>query len=152
MYKSRKTIWTPLILGTFATVVAITVPSVTVNEGQIWYFPLYQPTWLQNIQLIGSFLWLYFYAWFFDEFTNFKFNDKVYDFVSEQSMWAYLSHYLWIVVVQRIICRPFKLSLFWTIVCNFVFGYSLILLSFILLKWITSKICAKKKKPIKGLK
>ena len=140
----RESVAMPFIVNIIAITVAVTIPTVTENEGFLWFFPLYQPTWLQNVFTIGSFYWVYFYSWLTHGELTSKYNEKVYDFVIGSSMWGYLSHYMWIVLVVQALVRPFKLSLFPAILVNYVFGQLLICLSYILLQKL-SGLCSKKK-------
>jgi hypothetical protein len=50
--------------------IAITIPAVDVNEGQIFYFPLYGPTWMQNMFCLGSFYWINYVPLYMDGHLN----------------------------------------------------------------------------------
>lgn len=140
----RETPWFILMMTIFTFAITINMPTGE-NEGFLWFYPLYTPTWLQNMFVTGGWVWVYFYVWFMDEFGNKKFNVKVYDFCNNVCMWGYLTHYMFIVIIVRTIDRPYKLSLFWAIVANFVGCCCLITGSYVLLEKLFG-LCFKKDK------
>jgi hypothetical protein len=94
-----KTLYAAFILITFSIVVSLTSPTVSKNEGDFYSYPLYEPTWLQCTYTLGSYWWVYLLGWWCQEVSNEKYDDWWYKFLNDCSMWGYLSHYLWIVVV-----------------------------------------------------
>lgn len=122
-------------------VVAVTMPTVTQNEGFLWFYPMYYPFWLQSFYVIGGWYWVYVICFYNSIWTNKKWNEAVFNWVNEVSLWGYLSHYLWIVLVVVCIVRPLNLSLGEAIVLNFSLTLILINLSW----WLMKKLCFKKK-------
>ena len=78
--------------------------------------------------------------------SNEKFDDYWYKTLNISSLWAYLSHYLWIVIVCQICIRPFKLTFINAWFVNFIGAEVLILLSYYLIDYIVGKFGGKKKK------
>jgi len=59
---------------------------------------------------IGSWNWIYVNIWVAIALLNNKFNDYGYKLINGSSMWAYVSHYLIIVMVEKYVVRPAGLS------------------------------------------
>ena len=59
-----------------------------------------------SLHTSGSWLWIYGITWFMAECGNDKFNDVVYDFISGASLYAYVSHYFFILILSVLIIRP----------------------------------------------
>ena len=117
----------------------MSAPFVTVNEGFIWFFPLYAPTWLQNMFTMGSWFWTHFAMLYSDILANDIYSPWVFEHYTGSAMWAYLSHYFWIVLVCQLVTRPFKLNLFSAIAVNFFGSLLLTYFSYFLLLKLFSK-------------
>lgn len=87
---------------------ALFSPSVYHDEGDLFYYPLYNPTWLQCLYTFGSFYLVYLQVWYAKKIYNSKFNEKFYAVFVTGSMWAYLTHYVWIVIFVRWVVLPYK--------------------------------------------
>jgi len=115
---------------------ALDTPTVHKDEGDLYLYPLYVPWWLQCFHTTGSFFFVYWLAWYMKTIANEKFNETIYNTVVGGSMWAYLSHYLWIAVLAQAFVRPLKLD-FWPAAPLLLVGTEiLIILSEKLLKYI----------------
>ena len=79
---------------------SVNTPTVHENEGNPYLYPLYVPWWLQCFHTTGSFFYVYWLSWYMKTMSNEKYNETIYNTVVGGSMWAYLSHYLWICVVS----------------------------------------------------
>lgn len=55
---------------------------------------------------IGSWNWIYVNIWIAIALMNKKFNEYGYKLLNGSSMWAYVSHYLIIVMVEKWVVRP----------------------------------------------
>jgi len=126
-------------MGSFVFLIAFTNPTVTENEGFLFYYPLYEPTWLQDNYVIGSFLWVYYYSWLAVACLNQEFDKYWYKFINGSSMWAYISHYMWIVMICQIFVRPLKLSMGIASLVNLVCSQALIMGSYYLLQKLGKK-------------
>lgn len=78
--------------------------------GALFFYPLYSDYPLQVLHVIGTWLWVFSVVWLMAEFGNFQFNRIVYKFVSGCSLYAYLSHYFFIVVLVVAFVRPYKMA------------------------------------------
>ena len=115
---------------------AVNTPTVHENEGNPYLYPLYVPWWLQCFHTTGSFFYVYWLTWYMKKIANEKFDERIYKWIVGGSMWAYLSHYLWICIVSETITRPLKLD-FWPAAPLILVGTEiLIVLSEISLKYI----------------
>jgi hypothetical protein len=90
--------------------ISITTPSVTTREGFLFYYPIYEPVWLQNSYTLGGYFWIFFYAWLIQNNLNSDFGGTFYKFMNDCSMWAYVSHYMWIVLINHFIVRKYNLT------------------------------------------
>lgn len=122
-----------MIMNLFAFAITVTMP-IANKEGVLFFYPIYTPTWLMNMFVAGSWVWVYFYTWFMDEFGNKHFGQRLYHFCYYSCLWGYLSHYLFIVIIARTIVRPYKLTLLWAIVVNFVGCLCLIIISYLVVE------------------
>ena len=107
---NSKTLLMPLCFMGYGLNLAVDTPTIYKNEGFLFFYPLYIPWWAQNFHTLGSFYYAYFLAWYMKTVSNEKFNTNVYNIIVGGSMWAYLSHYLWIVIVVYYVVRPYKLD------------------------------------------
>lgn len=61
------------------------------------------------------------------EISNDKFNDTFYKYFTGAALWAYLSHYFWIILLSVTIVRPYKLN-FPEAFCIMFFGTFVIII------------------------
>jgi len=59
---------------------------------------------------LGSWNWIYVNIWVAIALLNQKFSDYGYKLINGSSMWAYVSHYLIIVMVEKYVVRPNAIS------------------------------------------
>ena len=141
-----KTILMPLNFMLFGLNLAMCSPTIYHNEGFLFYYPLYTPTWAQCLHSFGSFYYTYFLTWYMKLISNEKFNNKIYDVVVGGSMTAYITHYFWIVVCVNKIVLANKLDFTAGVFVTYVGTEICILLFHFFLEFITSLIKKKKKK------
>lgn len=55
-------------------------------------------------------MWLYFITWTMHYIANKKFNDNAYKYIAGSSLYAYISHYFFIVLWAVFIIRPYQIS------------------------------------------
>ena len=67
-------------------------------------------------------------------FLNKKFSDKIYDLFVNSSMWAYLSHYLWIMIIVHYFCRPLGISFAGHVIFSVIGCEICIVLSYLAIK------------------
>jgi hypothetical protein len=77
--------------------------------------------------------------------SNEKFSDRIYDIVVGGSMYAYITHYFWIVVVVNKVVLPYKLDFTAGVFTTF-FGTEVCILAFhFFTEFVESKLKANKK-------
>ena len=88
----------PFMVVSMSFIIAITIPAIDVNTGDIFNYPLYAFTWVQCFYSIGGWFWIYFWTYFSEVFSNSKFNVPFYMFYNGASMYGYVVHYIFIVL------------------------------------------------------
>ena len=77
-------------------------------------------------------------------FANKKFNDTAYNLLTGSSLYAYVSHYLWIILIAVLIIRPYKIEFIPALFLNIVLTNAIILLSYALFAFLYDLIFPKK--------
>lgn len=72
------------------------------------------------------------------EISNEKFNDYAYDLIVGSSMWAYISHYIFIVISANYFVRPMNLTYSTAIMSNMLITWIGIFASYMILNKIHS--------------
>lgn len=113
MVKARRewgdTMLAPIILISFIFVYSITTPMNHSDMGHLFFYPLYTDYWLQCLHTTGTWIWLYAIIWTMAHIGNEKFNDTIFKYVTGSAMFAYLSHYFYILLISVLIVRPYKI-------------------------------------------
>jgi len=140
MLKKRKeladSIITPLAIGGMILLYSISSPMVYSNMGHLFFYPLYADYTLQCLYTTGTWMWVYMIVWLMAKFANDKFNATVYNFVSGASLYAYVSHYFFILILSVMIIRPYKIG-FIPALFIMIFGTALlILITYLPLNWL----------------
>lgn len=118
-----QTVLAPLSVGGFYILMSFTSPMNHSDTGFLFYYPLYFKYLYQSLHTVGSWQWVYALVWVMKECANQKFNDYAYSVIVESSMWAYISHYFFIVVSANYIVRPWQLSYYPAVFTNMVFTW-----------------------------
>ena len=134
----KDSLWAAASVFIFGICYAISSPIVTEGYGFQFYNP-YQVTWLQNMHVFGTFFWIYFIDWWQRRIANQKFNEYWFDIVVGGSAYALLSHYPWLIIINNILVRPYKLSLISSFVIIYVGSEIIIILQLVLWKFIKQK-------------
>ena len=71
----------------------------------------------------GTWQWVYAMVWVMKEVANEKYSDFAYEVIVGSSMWAYISHYVFIVISANYIVRPLNLSYPTAILINVLFTW-----------------------------
>ena len=98
------TIVAPLSVGGFYILMSMTSPMNHSDTGFLFYYPIYFGYLYQSFYVVGTWQWVYVLVWIMKEIANQKF--KGYDLIVGSSMWAYMSHYFFIVIAANYIVRP----------------------------------------------
>jgi len=132
MVKARReladTIVAPLTIGLFIFLYAVTSPMNYTSMGHLFFYPLYTDYPLQVFHTIGTWIWVYLIVWIMAECCNYEYNAIVYNFVTGCSLYAYLSHYFFIVVIVVTIVRPYKIG-FLGALFLVIFGTALLIIA-----------------------
>lgn len=78
--------------------------------------------------------------------ANAKFHDEVYRVVNGSSMYAYLSHYFFIIVFAVTIIRPYKITFVWALILEVVLVNLVIILTYLLFDFLWSLCFPRKDK------
>jgi len=100
----------PVSIVLFLFIYALTCPMNYSNMGHLFFYPLYSDYSLQCLYTTGTWLWVYTIIWVMAKIANDKFNDTVYNYVVGSSMFAYLSHYFFILLISVLVIRPYKID------------------------------------------
>jgi hypothetical protein len=94
----------------FVFMYSITSPMNYSNMGHLFFYPLYSEYNLQCLYTSGTWLWVFTIIWVMAKFCNEKFNDPIYNYVTGSSLYSYLSHYFFILIISVTLVRPYKIS------------------------------------------
>lgn len=81
-------------------------------------------------------MWVFAVTWIMQAFANKKFNDSSYNLLAGSSLYAYVSHYFFIIMIAVLIIRPYKISFIPALFLEIILCNAVILLSYIILNWI----------------
>ena len=105
-----ETMLAPISIVFFLFMYSITSPMNYSNMGHLFFYPLYSDYNLQCLYTTGTWLWVYSIIWVMAHIGNDKFNDTIFDYVIGSSMYSYLSHYFFILIISVSIVRPYKME------------------------------------------
>mmetsp|Transcript_12709 Transcript_12709/g.21410 ORF Transcript_12709/g.21410 Transcript_12709/m.21410 type:complete len:384 (-) Transcript_12709:73-1224(-) len=103
-------VWAPLSILLFVFVYSLTSPMVYSGMGHLFFYPLYSTFGLQSLYTTGTWLWLYTIIWIMAHIANDKFHDGVYNYFCGAALYAYVSHYFFILIISVMIIRPYKVN------------------------------------------
>jgi len=89
---------------------SITSPMVYSNMGHLFFYPLYSSYPLQCLYTCGTWMWVFSIIWMMALVGNDKFNETAYNLICGSSLYAYVSHYFFIVMIAVTIIRPYKID------------------------------------------
>lgn len=78
------------------------------------------------------------------EYGNEKYNESAYDIIVGSSMWAYISHYIFIVLSANYFVRPFGISYEGAILSNLLLTWIGIFITYFILCYLEEKYKAMK--------
>lgn len=141
-----KTLLAPLSVGLWYCLYSFTSPMNHSDTGFLFYYPLYFTNTYQCSFIIGTWQWVYLLVWVMKEIANEKFNEFAYNLIVGSSMWAYISHYIFIVISANYFVRPLGLSYSTAIVSNLIITWVGIFSSYVVLDKISSMYDAVREK------
>lgn len=134
--KVTETVATPLIIFLTILMYAICSPMNYSNMGHLFFYPLYTDYWLQCLYTTGTWIFMFGIVWLMAVIANDKFNDTFYKYVTGSALYAYLSHYFFILIISVGIIRPYHLGF---IPALFIMLFGTLLLIF-LTYWVLNAI------------
>ena len=78
----------------------------------------------------GTWCWVFFIVWLFAAVANKKFNKTAYKYITGSAMYAYLSHYFFIIVIAVTIIRPYQISFIPALFIEIFLTYLIILITY----------------------
>ena len=105
-----ETMVTPVVIVFAILFYSITSPMVYSNMGHLFFYPLYSSYPLQCLYTSGTWMWLFATIWMMALVGNDKFNSTAYNLICGSSLYAYVSHYFFILIISVMIVRPYKLD------------------------------------------
>jgi hypothetical protein len=128
-------------------IIAVSTPSGNTREGFLFFYPIYEPTWLQNLHTLGGYFWVYYWSKTAQSLFDTDFGGSfLFKFMTEVSMYGYLSHYLWIMLINHFLVRPYKMPFFFAGPLVIFLTFLVITVSFIALQKVSKMICPAKKR------
>lgn len=125
MLKNRKelgdTVMAPAMVGLGLFLYAICSPMNYGGLGRLFFYPLYDEYWLQCLYTTGTYVFVFTIVWIMAAISNDKFNETFYKYFTGAALYAYLSHYFFIIILSVSIVRPYKLT-FAEAFCLMFFG------------------------------
>ena len=141
-----KTMIAPAMLMIFSLTVSVSSPTVTKGTLNLFFYPLYFPTWLQNTYTLGSFWWVFLLSWQCQLICNELYSKFWYNVICGRSTLGYVTHYFFIIISAQFIVRPLKFGFVGGFFCNWIFTNIGIQTLAIIIETLTKAICPKKKK------
>lgn len=139
MMRTRKrigaTAWAPIAVVGFIFVYALTSPQNYTQTGFLFFYPLYSDYTIQCLYTTGTWAWVYLITWVMHYAANQKFNETGYKLLAGSSLYAYLSHYFFIILISTFIIRPYKIEFVPALVVNLLLTNAIILLSYLILNF-----------------
>jgi len=89
---------------------SITSPMVYSDMGHLFFYPLYRSYPLQCLYTCGTWMWVFGVIWMMHLVGNKQFNKTTYNLVCGSSLYAYVSHYFFILIISVMIIRPYKIG------------------------------------------
>jgi len=140
MIKARKELCetpiAPFFCGFCIFVYAWSTPMNYKNMGHLFFYPLFEEYWLMCLHVVGTWTWVYTIVWLLAEFGNSQFNRIIYNFVNGCSLYAYLSHYFFIVLIAVSIVRPYQIGFIGAFFLIFFGTFLCIIVTFIPLNFL----------------
>lgn len=108
--RMARTLFAPFSIVFGVLLYSLSSPQNYKETGFLFFYPLYSDYSIQCLYTSGTWLWVYVISWTMERVANKKFNKLVYKFFVGNSLYAYLSHYFWIILIAVGIIRPYKME------------------------------------------
>lgn len=155
MLRSRnsvgKTVWVPFCIVLGILLYAISSPMNYTQTGFLFFYPLYSDYTIQCLYTTGTWTWIFFVAWTMQAIADKKFSDGMYKLLAGSSLYAYLSHYFFIIMIAIFVIRPYKITFIPALGLEILLTNMCILLSYVFFTFVYELIFPPKSKALKDL-
>jgi len=103
------------------------------DTGFVFYYPLYTPKLAMCVYTVGTWFWINIVYLVAIKWSNEKRSQLVWNVVIEPGLWAYVSHYTFVMIWVTKVVMPIEMPVFWAILTTFVFSELVIILTYYLL-------------------
>lgn len=139
MMRTRKslgdTVLAPFLVLVFLFFYAMSSPQNYQQTGFLFFYPLYSDYTIQCFYTTGTWLWVFAITWIMHAIANKRFNETTYDLITGSALYAYVSHYFFIIMIAVLIIRPYKLTFIQSLVLEVTLTNAIILVSYIILNF-----------------
>jgi hypothetical protein len=104
------TVASPILVGALLFLYAICSPMNYGGLGQLFFYPLFEDYTIQCLYTTGTWIFVFTIVWLMAHVSNDKFNPTFYKYFTGSALYAYLSHYFWIIILSVLIVRPYHLG------------------------------------------
>ena len=144
--RMAKTPWAPFLVLFFVLMYALSTPSNYQETGFLFFYPLYSDYTIQCFYTTGTWIWVFTIVWIMQAIANKKFNETSYKLITGSSLFAYLSHYFWIILVAVLLIRPYKITFIPALLIELVLVNAAILVTYLILNFFYELAFPPKKK------
>jgi hypothetical protein len=144
--KLGDSVMAPLLVLVFILFYALSTPSNYSETGFLFFYPLYTDYTIQCFYTTGTWIWLMAVTWLMQAFANKQFNATAYKLLSGSSLFAYLSHYFFIILVAVFIIRPYKITFIPALLITLLLVNAVILATYWILNFLWELAFPPKKK------
>uniref|UniRef100_A0A7S3FUF9 Acyltransferase 3 domain-containing protein n=1 Tax=Strombidium rassoulzadegani TaxID=1082188 RepID=A0A7S3FUF9_9SPIT len=141
-----KTVWAPVMVLLGILLYALSSPQNYSQTGFLFFYPLYSDYTIQCLYTSGTWMWIYFIAWTMHHIANKKFNEATYRLLTGSSLYAYLSHYFFIILIAVVILRPYKIDFVPALAIEMVLTNFLILVTYLIFNFFYELVIPPKKR------
>ena len=125
-----KTAVAPLTIVVGVLIYSLSSPQNYSSTGFLFFYPLYSDFTIMCLYTTGTWMFLYIISWIMQVIANKKFNDYAYRVLSGSSLYAYLSHYFFILVIAVTIIRPLSIPFVPALFIEFILVNAVVLLTY----------------------
>jgi hypothetical protein len=105
-----ETVWAPIFVGIVILLYAVCAPMNYSNFGHLFFYPLYSDYLSQCLYTTGTWVYMYGIVWIMAYIGNEEFEPTIYKYVTGAALYAYLSHYFFILVISVTLVRPYHIG------------------------------------------
>jgi hypothetical protein len=134
-----------MMVVAFLFLYAMSCPMNYTQTGFLFFYPLFTDFTIQCLYTTGTWVWIYVITWTMHSFANKKFNETTFNLITGSSMYAYVSHYFFIIMIAVLIIRPYKITFLPALFLNIFLTNGIILISYIFIIFVYELIVPPKK-------